>query len=166
MAVRSPPTDVPNRVRNEQRQPQPERDPEPSRHLHGTAPPGAIRPSVQAAVLSRDLGAYLKSFGVGIRARIRSSSSTVTRSSPSLRQDSSTALMTIPRTNAGTFFMRVAAASSQAIVGGDSPPYSIIGGASPKPRRGEDGPEPFGPRSMRSGDAANFPGVWVQRGSS
>ena len=59
---------------------------------------------------------------------------------PFLRQDSSTALTTIPRTNAGIFFMRAAAASSHAIVAGDSPPYSINGGVSPKPRRGEGGP--------------------------
>ena len=62
---------------------------------------------------------------VGIRARIRSSSSTVTRSRPFLRQESSTALMTMPRTNAGIFFMRAAAASSHATVAGDSAPYSI-----------------------------------------
>ena len=47
-------------------------------------------------------GTYWKNFGVGIRARIRSSSSTVTRSRPLLRQDSSTALTTIPRTKAGS----------------------------------------------------------------
>jgi hypothetical protein len=88
---------------------------------------------MQAAVLDRErggligAGAYPKNFGVGIRARIRSSSSTVTRSSPLLRQDSSTALTTIPRTNAGIFFMRAAASSSQPMVAGDSGPYSIAG---------------------------------------
>jgi hypothetical protein len=57
-----------------------------------------------------------------MRARIRSSSSTVTRSKPLLRQDSSTVLTTMPRTNTGIFFMRAAAASSHAMVAGDSPP--------------------------------------------
>src|SRR5262245_21205265 len=124
-------------------------------------------PTAQAESDPRLSGVPLpKNFGVVILARIRSSSSTVTRSRPLLRQDSSTALTTIPRTNAGIFFMRAAAASSQAIVGADSPPYSINGGVAPKPRRGEGGPESSGPRSARSGDPANFPGVWVQRGSS
>ena len=41
-----------------------------------------------------------------------------TRSMPFLRQDSSTALTTMPRTNAGIFFIRAAAASSHAIVVG------------------------------------------------
>ena len=110
---------------------------------------------------------YPKSFGVGIRARIRSSSSTVTRARPFLRQESSTALMTIPRTNAGIFFMRAAAASSQAMVVGDSAPYSIAGGpdirlhgrraASLTPRQARD---------ARRGDPANVPGVCVQSGSS
>ena len=50
---------------------------------------------------------------------------TVTRSRPFLRHDSSTAFTTIPRTNAGIFFMRAAAASSHAIVVGDSAPYWI-----------------------------------------
>ena len=84
---------------------------------------------------------------------------------PFLRQDSSTALTTMPRTNAGIFFMRAAAASSHAIVVGDSGPYSIepaVGGlrepASLKPRRGEG--------RARRGEPANFPGVWVQSGSS
>ena len=49
----------------------------------------------------------------------------MTRSIPFLRQDSSTAPTTMPRTNAGIFFMRSAAASSQAMVFGDSAPYSI-----------------------------------------
>ena len=40
-----------------------------------------------------------------------------------MRQDSSTALTTMPRTNAGIFFMRAAAASSHAIVVVDSAPY-------------------------------------------
>ena len=77
---------------------------------------------MQAAILGRECvtglsvaGTYPKNFGVGIRARIRSSSSTVTRSRPFLRQESSTALTTIPRTNAGIFFMRAAASSSQSI---------------------------------------------------
>ncbi len=56
---------------------------------------------------------------------MRSSSSTVTRSRPPLRHDSSTALTTMPRTNAGIFFMRAAAASSHAIVVVDSAPYWI-----------------------------------------
>ena len=104
-------------------------------------------------------------FGVGIRARIRSSSSTVTRSRPFLRQDSSTALTTIPRTNAGIFFIRSAAASSQAIVAGDSAPYSIA--ESPAPPRRPLGPRLAGyGRATRRGDPANVPGVWVQRGSS
>src|SRR5688500_11497848 len=59
---------------------------------------------------------YANIFGVGILARIRSSSSTVTRSTPFLRQDSSTARTTIPRTNAGILFIRSVAASSQEIV--------------------------------------------------
>ncbi len=42
-----------------------------------------------------------------------------------MRQDSSTAPTTMPRTNAGIFFMRSAAASSQAMVFGGSAPYSI-----------------------------------------
>jgi hypothetical protein len=58
-----------------------------------------------------------------MRARIRSSSSSVTRVMPCLRQESSTALVTIPRTNAGIFFIRSAAASSHAIVVAESPPY-------------------------------------------
>ena len=69
---------------------------------------------------------YRKSFGVGIRARIPSSSSTVTRATRFLRQESSTALMTMPRTNAGIFFIRSAAASSHAMVVGASAPYSIV----------------------------------------
>ena len=52
-----------------------------------------------------------------------------------MRQDSSTALTTIPRTNAGIFFMRAAAASSHAIVAGDSGPY-LDRGASREPRDG------------------------------
>ena len=49
-----------------------------------------------------------------MRARIRSSSSTETRLMPFLRQESSTALTTIPRTNAGIFFMRAAAGEESA----------------------------------------------------
>ena len=90
--------------------------------------------------------AYPKNFGVGMRA-IASSSSTVTRPRPRLRQESSTALTTIPLTNAGILFMRSAAASSHAIVGGDSVPYWIV-------------------RVTRTGDPANFPGVCVHSGSS
>jgi hypothetical protein len=52
----------------------------------------------------RERGPYSKNFGVGIRARMRSSSSTVTRSRPLLRHDSSTDLITIPLTNAGGHF--------------------------------------------------------------
>jgi hypothetical protein len=48
----------------------------------------------------------------------RSSSSAVTQLMPFLRQESSTALTTIPRTNAGILFIRAAAASSHAIVAG------------------------------------------------
>ena len=54
---------------------------------------------------------YPKIFGVGIRARIFSNSSAVTRLMPFLRHESSTAFTTIPRTKAGIFFMRAAAAS-------------------------------------------------------
>ena len=98
-----------------------------------------------------------KIFCVGIRARIRSSSSTVMWSRPLFRQDSSTALTTMPRTNAGIFFMRAAASSSQAIVVGDSGPYWSAGIPAP-PRRMQR------PWMARRGDPANVPGVWVQRG--
>ena len=78
---------------------------------------------------------------------------------PFLRHESSTAFTTIPRTNAGIFFIRSAAASSHAIVGGDSEPYTIAEDPSP--------PETDAWLWMaRSGDPANVPGVWVQRGSS
>jgi hypothetical protein len=46
---------------------------------------------------------------------------------PFLRHESSTAFTTIPRTKAGIFFMRAAAASSHAIVADDSRPYWIAG---------------------------------------
>ena len=100
---------------------------------------------------------YPKNFGVGIRARIRSSSSGVTRLMPFLRQVSSTALTTIPRTNAGILFMRSEAVSSHAIVAGESIPYS---------RRPDTAGAAAEPCRVRSGDPTNFPGVWVQRGSS
>jgi hypothetical protein len=60
---------------------------------------------------------YPKIFGVGIRARMLSSSCGVTRLMPFLRQESSTAL-----TNAGIFSIQAAATSSRAIVDGDSGP--------------------------------------------
>src|SRR3954451_5417466 len=97
---------------------------------------------------------YPKSFGVGIRARIRSSSSPVTRLMPLLRQDSSTALTTMPRTNAGIFFMRASAAPSHAIVAGYSRAYWIVGAQS---AAGADAR----PRMASRGDPADLPGVWV-----
>ena len=97
-------------------------------------------------VNSMQCATYPKIFGVGIRARIRSSSSTVTRLMPFLRQDSSTALTTIPRTNAGIFFMRAVAASSHAIVVGDSRPYSIAGAAGRFSRLLEAGDVPASPK--------------------
>src|SRR5690349_9548293 len=97
-----------------------------------------------------------KIFGVGILALIRSSSSIVTRSRPFLRQVSSTARITIPRTKAGIFFIRAAASSSQAIVAGDSGPYSIRAGPG-FPGAGDR------PLMASSGDPANVPGVWVHR---
>ena len=84
---------------------------------------GSVTADVDAPQKNHECHApYPKIFGVGIRERIRSSSSTVTRSRPPFLQDSSTALTTMPRTNAGIFFMRSAAASSHAIVVGDSAP--------------------------------------------
>src|SRR5438105_4134177 len=103
-----------------------------------------------------------KIFGVGIRARIRSSSSTVTRSRPLLRQDSSTAFTTMPRTNTGIFFMRAAAASSHAIVTEDARPYSIAPFDSLRSLRAGE----LEPRNVSRGDPANVPGVYVHRGSS
>ena len=45
-------------------------------------------------------------------------------------------------------------------------PYSISGGGAPKPLRGACGPAPSARRTTRRGEPTNFPGVWVQRGSS
>ena len=67
-----------------------------------------------------------------------------------LAAGSSTALTTIPRTNAGIFFMRAAAASSHAIVVGDSRPYSIDW----KLRLGLGVGYPCGPLAARSRGAA------------
>ncbi len=55
-----------------------------------------------------------KSFGVGMRSRIRSSSSTVTRGIPALWQCASTARTTMPRTKAGMRLIRSRASGSQA----------------------------------------------------
>ena len=91
-----------------------------------------------------------------MRARIFSNSSAVTRPMPFLRHESSTAFTTIPLTNTGTFFMRAAAASSHAMVVGDSGPYSIAEAPSV--------PETDAPLwTTRRGEPANVPGVWVQR---
>ena len=112
----------------------------------------------RGAGLSLDLSP--KIFGVGIRARIRSSSSTVTRSRPFLRQDSSTAPMTMPRTNAGIRFIRSAAASSHAIVAVDV--AAVFDRARLRACLGR----PRGPRSASRADPSNVPGVWVHSGSS
>src|SRR5687768_9435397 len=102
-----------------------------------------------------DRGIDPKIFGVGIRARSFSSSSAVTRSMPFLRQESSTALTTIPRTNAGIFFIRSVAAASHAMVVGDSGPYWIAPVSGPF----ANGPDAEVSCNARRGDPANLPGV-------
>ena len=99
---------------------------------------------------------YPNIFGVGIRAPDPVELATVTRSRPPLRQDSSTALTTMPRTNAGIFFMRAAAASSHATVAGDSGPYSISRARAPG-----DGRRPLDGEQGRPGERAR--GVGAER---